>query len=145
MQGVAHFMEHGRHFIEGEQHWLTRWRLWDIKIVDDHRQLPQQPRLIGVVIHPGAALLVAAGKIIRDKKSQRFAVDVSHFKNTHVGTIQRQIGTLFEGHAKKFMGSVEHAVVQDAIEFEVGFDFGLVKIIGRLTHLLGVKIPVPGL
>ena len=43
------------------------------------------------------------------------------------------------------MRSVEDAVLEHVIEFEIGFDLRLVQVVFRLAHLFGVKLPVPGL
>jgi hypothetical protein len=58
--------------------------------------------------------------------------------------IDRQVLALLEGQPVELVGRVEDALLQDAVELEVGAELRLVEGVLLLADLLGVVGPVPG-
>ena len=58
--------------------------------------------------------------------------------------VDRDVGAGLEGDPVHLVRGEEDAVVQDAVELEVGAHLGLVDVVLRLAHLFGVEVPVRG-
>ena len=138
-------MEHGGDIVEADERGLAGRRLGEVGDVVDDRLGAEELRLLDEIAHPGAALLVVALEVVEIGEAQLRAVLVEHFKDAHIGLIDRNVVAFLEGHAVELVRGVEHAVLEHIVEFEIGFDLVFVEIVFRLANLLGVVLPVPWL
>ena len=124
---------------------LARRGLLEVGHVVDHRQRAQQLGLVHQNVHPRAAVLVVALEVVAIEQRQRLAVGVEDLEDAHVRLIDGKVVALLEGEAVELVRGVEDAVLEHVVQLEVRLDLGLVQIVFRLAHLLGVELPVPGL
>ena len=145
VQRMAELVEQRPDLAEGQEHRLAGCGLRDVDVVDDHRSRGEQLRLADVVAHPGAALLVVARKIVREEQRQRFTVGVVNLEHANVIAIGLEVLAFLERQAVQLVRRIEDAVLQHAVELEVRFDVGIVKVKLSLAHPLCVVGPVPRL
>ena len=101
MQRMAEFMEERARFIYGEQSGLAFRRLGDVEHIDNDRALAlAQIMLPAKGLHPRAAALGRARKIIADEKRDMLTLGVLCFKDAQIRMIKRQALLLFKAQTK---------------------------------------------
>ena len=113
-------------------------------MIGHHRMRAEQPVLRHILVHPGAAALVAAGVVVADEHGELLAVLVEHVPHAHVWVVHRQIVALLEAQAVELVGGEEHAVGEHIVQLEVRAQLRFIELVLGLAHLLGVVGPVPG-
>jgi len=145
VQAMAELVEHGGDVGEADERGLARRGLGEVGDVVDDRQRAQQFRLADEVAHPRAAVLVVALEVVAVPERQRLAVGIEDLEDAYVGVVDGDVLALFEGDAVELVGGVEHAVLEDVEDLEVGLLLVFIDVVLRFAHLVGVELPVPGL
>ncbi len=113
-------------------------------MIGDHGLLVEQGGLADVAVHPPATVLVVAREIVGEEQSERGPIRIEDLEDAHIGVVNGQIGSFLEGETVKLVRSVEHAVLEDAIQLEVGSDLALIERVAGLAERLCIEGPVPG-
>ncbi len=139
---MAELVEGRLHLVVGQQRRFAGGRLGNVEVVGHHRVGAQQLRLRHISVHPGAALLVAAGVHVGDEDGQLLAVGVEHVEHAHVRVVHGQVLALLERQAVQLSGRVEHALGHHIVEFEVRLELVLVEREALRAQLVRVVGPV---
>jgi fructose-specific component phosphotransferase system IIB-like protein len=129
--------------LEGEQGRLAVGGLGDVERVEHDRPGAQEVGLGDERVHPGAAALRVAGVEVGDEQAER-AVVVGDVEDADVGVVGREVVPLGEAQAVEPPGGAEDAVVQHALQLEVGAQGGGVDGEAFPAHALGEEGAVPG-
>src|ERR1700681_1616046 len=106
---MSELMEDRGHIIKAQQGGLTRGRLGKVGNIEDHCFGSQQTALIHKAVFPGATALIRSREVVAVIKRQRFAVSIEDFKDAHIGLIDRNVLSLFEGDAVELIRGKENA------------------------------------
>ena len=116
---VPKLVEHGGHFVEGEQCGAAVGGFGHAHDVDDHRPQPQQPRLLHKPRHPGPAAFRRPRVVVRQEQPDAGTVCLLYLPNVYIRRVSRQVRARFHADAVEALSRVEHAVAQHAIQREV--------------------------
>ena len=102
------------------------------------RMSPPSRLLAAKAAHPGAAALGGPREIVADEQRDMAARRVRHLPGADVGVIESAgPSARWNVSPKSRVGRVERGL-DHPVELEVGLDRGLVEIVARLSHLVGV-------
>lgn len=138
-------MEHGGDVVEADQGGLAGGGLGEVADIVDHRPCAEELGLADIVAHPGAARLVVPLPQIEIHQAQLRAVVIEHLEHHHIGVIDGNVGAALEGDAVEPGGGIEHTILQNLVDLEIGLQRRFIQVIAFLAHLLGIALPVPGL
>src|SRR5271157_3801229 len=119
VQRVTKFVEHRPHIIRGEEGGLAGSRHGEIGNICDYRSRTKQLRLVDIVGHPGAALLVVAFKIVAVKECQRTAVGIKYLEHAHARCVHRKISAFLEGQSVELVRRVANAILEHIVQLEI--------------------------
>ena len=135
-------MEQRRHFV-GRQKRRARGGLRHVELVQDDRFGAQQFRLLNVLAHPCATAFVIASIVIAIEQANCRAIFVEDFPNPDIGIVNGQIFAFDEFQAVELPSGIEHALLDNRIELEIGLELVFVDGIFLLAQLLCIIGPIP--
>src|SRR5712691_6023663 len=136
---MSKLMEHGNDVGEADQGGFAGGWLGQVGNVVHDRGSSKKPRLADEFGHPGSAVLVVALEVVAVEKGEVLAVGVEDFKDPYIGVVDRNVVPLFEGDSIELICCVEHSVLENVVEFEIGLHLGIVDVVASLADLLSVE------
>src|SRR6266404_2373100 len=139
---MSKLMEHGNDVREADQGGFAGGGLGQVGNVVHDRGGSQKPRLANEFRHPGSAVLVVALEIIAVEKGEVLAIGVEDFEDPYIGVVNGNVVPFLEGDSVELICGVEHSVLKNVVEFEIGLHLRIVDVVASLANLLSVEVPV---
>src|SRR6202140_1990013 len=139
---MSKLMEHGNDVGEADQGGFAGGRLRQVGNVVHDRGGSKTPRLADEFGHPGSAVLVVALEVIAIEKGEVLAVGAEGFEGPDIGLINGDVVPFLEGDSVKLICRVEHPVLKNVVEFEIGLHLLVVDVVASLADLFSVEVPV---
>ena len=85
-------------------------------MIRDYRFQLEQLRLLHIAVHPAAASLVVASKVVAEEQGERRSIRIENFEDPHVRLVDGKIRSFLESQPVELVRCVEHPVVEHTIE-----------------------------